>query len=104
MENKQYIFDEYGNPVYGDLGEELYREHVLIAACKNTVLDESIEYIDQYAFNFVTGLESLYIGRNIISIHENAFNGCSNIASIVVNEFNRHYTDGYGSNCLIEII
>ena len=99
--NGNYIMAN--NQEYVDaMGKTVVREHVLIVACKNTVLDDNIEYIDQYAFNGVSGLKSLYIGRNVISIHENAFVGCSNIASIVVNDSNRYYTDGNASNCLVK--
>lgn len=103
MAYKQYLYDEYGEPVYDDLGNHTFREDVLIAGCKNTKLDDTIEYIEQYAFQNVSGLKSLYIGRFIVDIHEEAFIGCNDLVSITVNDNNNYYTDGNASNCLVKI-
>ena len=101
MAYKQYDYDVYGDPVYDELGNHTYRENVLIAACKNAKLDDTIEYIDQYAFQGISDLKEVYIGRFVVEIHEEAFIGCNNLVSITVNDNNNYYTDGNASNCII---
>lgn len=56
--------------------------------------------IDLYCIREMTGLKKLVIGKDVTKIDNRAFEGCSNLAEIVVAEGNtKYHSEG---NCLIE--
>ena len=81
------IVVEAGNPVYHSAGNFLIEtaSKTLIVGCNNSVIpnDGSVTYIGEYAFKG-SGLTSITIPDNIISIGEHAFAWCNNLPSVTI--------------------
>ena len=73
----------------------------LIHGCKNTVIPNSVECIDAYAFNECAGLKSIVLGEHLTSIEEMAFYGCSGLTSIKVDARNPIYDSREDCNAII---
>ena len=58
--------------------------NTLISGCKTTTIPESVETIDDNAFQGMTGLTSITIPSGVKSIEYAAFSGCENLQSIVL--------------------
>ncbi len=73
----------------------------LMVACEITVIPEGVEVIASYAF-FDIGITDVYIPASVKSIGSSAFQYCSLIKTIVVDENNTVFNSGNGANCIIE--
>jgi hypothetical protein len=78
------------------------KHNTLIAGCQNTVIPQSVVNIGFKAFAFRDTLKSVTIPRNINCIQEGAFECCSSISSIVIEEGNSHYDSRNNCNAIIE--
>lgn len=111
-----------------DENEEHYNEdhdaYVLIAACKNTVIPDTVKKIDDFAFYQMTGLSEISIPSGVTRIGDEAFYGCTSLKNInipdtvskigvnafagcnaleemTVDEENEYYYSEEGSNAII---
>ena len=111
-----------------DENEEHYNEdhdaYVLIAACKNTVIPDTVKKIDDFAFYQMTGLSEISIPSGVTRIGDeafygctslkninipdtvskigvNAFAGCNTLEEMTVDEENEYYYSEEGSNAII---
>ncbi|MBP5201841.1 leucine-rich repeat domain-containing protein, partial [bacterium] len=73
----------------------------LFLGCMNTVIPDSVECIDYPAFFGCTGLKSIFIPASVIII-QNAFDECTNLASIVVDKNNEYYDSRDNCNAIIK--
>ena len=78
------------------------KTNTLIAGCQNTVIPQSVVNIGFKAFAFRNTLKSIIIPRNITCIQESAFESCSSISSIVVEDDNNYYDSRNNCNAIIE--
>ena len=62
----------------------------LICGCKNTIIPNTVHYIDEYAFAGCTGLTSVEIPKSVGMIGEWAFYQCSNLTSVEIPESVRY--------------
>lgn len=60
------------------------KTNVLITGCNNTVIPSNVTRIEENAFNGCTGLASITIPNSVTSIGRNAFEGCSSLTSIII--------------------
>ncbi len=58
---------------------------------KNVVIEENIEYIEDYAFNNLVNLTSIYLPSSLSIYYNFAFNNIPNLKSIEVDENNPHF-------------
>ena len=58
----------------------------LILGCKNTTLDDSVNFIAPYAFNNIDSLVEVILPKNVTTISSNAFSDCHNIKRIILND------------------
>lgn len=69
-------------------GTELVRAS---AASSSLIVPESVECIGERAFDGLTGLSSITIGRNVDDIEDSVFAGCRALTTITVDPANRKY-------------
>jgi len=87
------------NPYYSDGGcNAIIREysatnHIIIAACKNTVIPDNVTSINEYAFAGLTPIESINIPNSVVTIGPRAFTGCSGLTSVVMGSGIRNIND-----------
>ncbi len=62
--------------------------NVLVSGCKNTIIPNDIESIQDRAFASITTLTRMEIPASVTSIGEYAFSACSNLASLVIKNTN----------------
>ncbi len=74
----------------------------LIAGCKNTTIPNSVTSIGENAFYGCTSLASITIPSSVESIATDAFYFCSGLTSITVEEGNSKYDSRNSCNALIE--
>ena len=58
-------------------------DDLLLFGCKNTVIPNSIKSIDAYAFEGHSKLTTIKLPRNITSIGESAFSGCTGLVNVI---------------------
>ena len=102
--NLSSIVVSKGNKVYNsrDNCNAIIRneDKKLIVGCKNTVIPDSVREIGEDAFTDCAGLTSVVIPKSVIKIGY-TFNGCADIASIVVSEGNKVYDSRNNCNAII---
>lgn len=59
---------------------------------KNVIFEETVQSIDERAFEYCTNLESIHIPSSISSIGKNAFGNCIGLREITVDENNPNYS------------
>ena len=71
--------DHYANPLY-------YAKHLYLNGEEITKLNipNSVTSIDNYAFNYCTGLTSITIPNSVTSIGDYAFRGCSGVTNVSI--------------------
>ena len=104
--NLESIVVEASNPVYDSRENcnaiiETYN-NVLVQACKNTVIPDSVVSIGEYAFGGCPGLTSVTIPSGMTQIDPTSFSGCSGIESITVATGNSVYDSRNNCNAIIE--
>ena len=62
--------------------------YVLIAACKNTVIPDTVKKIDDFAFYQMTGLSEISIPSGVTRIGNEAFYGCTSLKNINIPDTN----------------
>ena len=96
---------ETGNPVYDSReGCNAIIETAtnnLFAACKTTIIPESVTSIGYYAYD-AQPITSLHIPANVVVIDELAVRLCSSLAVITVDEANSVYDSRNGCNAIME--
>lgn len=75
-------------------------DSALIASCRSTSLSNDISALGSYCFDG-TIIHSVSIHKNIVSISENAFEGCYELDEIIVSAENPNYASVKGSNALL---
>lgn len=73
------------------------------ANCTNLTsvdIGNGVNWIDYQAF-YNTGIDSVYIPKNVLHIMNCAFGSCNNLVSIVVDEDNNYYDSRNGCNAII---
>ena len=69
---------------------------------KAIVLPKKLIKIENYAFFDNERLLSIHIPKDVESINPTAFIGCRKLCEITVDPYNPFYSDGNGSNCIID--
>ncbi len=91
-------FNEYDTALY--LGNNTNPYLVLVTAISTPFtsceVNASTKFICSLAFYDCNSLEEITIGRNVISIGENAFRSCNALEEIVVDENNTHFASHTG--------
>lgn len=84
------IVVEEGNSTYDsrdNCNAIIYKEYnSLILGCKNTIIPQTVEYIERYAFMQVSDLTSITIPSSVKYIGSYAFSGCKSLRSINIPE------------------
>lgn len=104
--NLESIVVDASNPVYDSRENcnaiiETYN-NVLIQACKNTVIPDSVVSIGEYAFGGSTGLTSVTIPSGMTQIDPTCFGYCPGLESITVAAGNPVYDSRNNCNAIIE--
>ena len=90
------------NTVYYSVGNCLIEKatKTLVFGCKNSILPEDLLAIGDYAFEYNTSLTNLTIPKNVTSIGTNAFLACSNLKSVIFEDYTgwSHGFDSSGTN------
>lgn len=79
-------------------GEISSSDVTLIAGCKNSIIPETVTFIDQYAFNNCHGLTSIVIPHNVRLLQIGAFNYCSDLTTVKIGK-NVGFNMSAFSNC-----
>ena len=58
--------------------------NMLIRGCQNTIIPNDIEKIENYAFDYCTGLTSIDIPNSVTSIGLYAFNYCTGLTNLLI--------------------
>ena len=73
-----------GNPCYRSIDNCLLSEDLehLLVGCKNSIIPDSVVYLDAYAFSGRSGLGDITIPENVGSIGDFCFSDCPDLTSI----------------------
>ena len=72
---------------------------ILILGCKNTVIPNVVNLIDDYAFDGCTGLDSISIPESVTRIGNSAFANCTGLTSISLPESVTRIGNSTFANC-----
>ena len=78
--------------------------NTLIAGCSTTIIPESVKSIGEDAFFGCTSLATITIPEGVTSIENWAFHACNSLTAIVVAEGNKVYDSRGGCNAIIETV
>lgn len=76
--------------------------NTLMVACKNTIIPSTVTTLQNNAFSYVKGLDSIYIPASVNRISSGCFTGCSELEKIVVDKENPMYDSRNECNAIIE--
>ena len=76
--------------------------NTLIVGCAATIIPKNVASIEDYAFSGCSNLTDITIPEGVISIGYGAFEDCSNLKAITVAEGNTMYDSRGGCNAIIE--
>ena len=74
--------------------------NTLIAGCKTTVIPNSVNSIECYAFDGCVTLSSIVIPQSVKNIEMFAFEGCINLTSITIHSDNITIEEGVFDDCI----
>lgn len=56
-----------------------YQSSLPVTNLTQLVVGDSVQSLLQYSFSGASSLDSVYLGKNLVSVHNTAFSGCSNV-------------------------
>ena len=102
----EQIIVNSGNPVYDSRNScnaiVETGTSTLIVGCKNTIIPNSVNAIDDSAFNGCVGLTTIEIPDSVTTIATNSFSDCFNLEQIIVSSGNPVFDSRNNCNAIVE--
>ena len=74
----------------------------LIVGCNKSTIPNTVVSIASYAFQQCKGLKSIHISSSVVEIGQSLFEGCTNLATLTVDESNPKYDSRNNCNAIVE--